>query len=184
VIVIRQNFGEEPGRRGGDGPALEHVQATPPDAPLHVLWRSEQTLQCNGRFSHLSCLVRIEQAAFSRGFQAGPDHAVALHLGRSRYDGFAQAASALDHHSLGPAQWIDGEGHARRIARDHRLDDHGHPRGVRRDAALAPVGHGTLSPERNAATADGVEQGFLAADVQEGVLLAGERCGSEVLRRG
>ena len=87
----------------------------------------------------------------------------------------AQAQRGVDDRFAALAgQRIGGEEHARRLALHHRLHDHGQRHIVVGDAVARTIGDGACGPQAAPATDDRAQQGLLAHDIQEGVLLAGE----------
>jgi hypothetical protein len=67
---------------------------------------------------------------------------------------------------------------------DHPLNGHCQPYRALVDPVAPPVAHGTVGPERRPAAPDRVEEGRLADDVEERVLLAGEARVREVFGGG
>ena len=101
------------------------------------------------------------------------------------HDRLAQSPGRVDGDgAVQTADGVDGEHHAGRLRVDHPLHDH-RDRDVRGgDALPGPVDQRPRRPRRRPATTDGIHQGGGVPDVQEALLLAGERAGRQVLRGG
>ena len=113
-----------------------------------------------------------------------PQHeAVWRHL--AGYDRLAQARAGVDGNLVPRARyWVGAEHHACHLGWHHLLHDHAELDRLLVDPLALTVGDGAIGPERGPAAPDGIEECLLTRDVQEGVLLAGERRPRKVLGGG
>ena len=78
---------------------------------------------------------------------------------------------------------VGGKHHARRLRRHHALDHDGELHYLLVDPLALAIGDGAVRPERGPAAPHSVQQRLRADDVEEGILLAGERCFWQILGR-
>ena len=95
----------------------------------------------------------------------------------------AEPERRFDDDLTSPGHRIDGEGHSRRVGRDHPLHHDGdrHLRFI--DALLSAVGHGPFPPQRGPAAFHGGDH-VVADDPEHGLLLSGEGGLRQILRSG
>ena len=127
----------------------------------------------------------IDFSAVSREMiLAALDHQV-VGVHRAADHGFAQAPGGGDHQLVAAAVGrVGGEHHAGGLRLDHLLDDHGQGHRGRVDLLAGPIGQRALGPQRGPAVPDRSQQVLRPADVQVGLLLAGETRVRQVLRGG
>ena len=169
--------------------------------PFDVLRRGEEVLHTAAQASQLDD-DRIGQrlalagiAGHSDGAAAGPAvngqrfgaqglardavlriHHVMIRLHLAGDQGFTQAQGGVNDRLIAlAAEGVGGEQHAGGYAGRHLLHDDGQGYALLVQAVAAAIADGAGRPQAAPAVDDCAEQGFVAEDVQEGVLLAGKR---------
>ncbi len=198
--------------QGGDGPGLHHEQFALLDAPLDVHrlvvvhldlvpYLGELVDLLVGDLLRLGHLLRNVHANALAGL--APDqhpglsgdalvedlavelvHGVGVRRHFPSDQRLSQAVAGLDDDVRQLGVGVDGEHDAGAIGRYHPLHHHGQLYHGVVEALLHAVCDRTRGEQGRPALLDTFQQRLGIADVEVGVLLAGERCGGQVLRRG
>ena len=209
VVVVVAGCGD--GEQRGDRPALDDLEPAVVQAPFDVLRATEVGFDPPAQFGQLQKLgigqgrlaptPRLDRQLPGPASRYGVDgelfgadrpsddlsaaHPVDVRVHPAVDQRLAEAEAGLDGDDLPVGgERVGREQDPRHLREHHRLHDAGHRGRPMVAAVLQAVHHGTFGEERGPAPADVPEHLRGAHDVQEGVVLTGERGGRQVFGGG